>query len=118
MVIVETVYFGTVYIAATKAVQADEMPTKSVQVEQWGACLILSGGKKDECLEYAKVLGLSERLVTASFFMSALIGLFTFALMVRWSMLVGWHDTTNWFDDELYEEEERSGARRNGRGDV
>ncbi|KAK5125751.1 hypothetical protein LTR85_012026 [Meristemomyces frigidus] len=109
LVIVETVYFGTVYVAATKAVQADEMPTKSVQVGQWAACLVLSGGKKDECLGYAKVLGLSEELVIASLFMSAvrawlsdrsvsiadrmqLIGIFTFALMIRWSMLVGWYD--------------------------
>lgn len=71
LVIVETVYFGTVYVAASKAVQADKMPTKSVQVEQWGACLVLSGGKKDECLGYARVLGLSEQLVIASLFMSA-----------------------------------------------
>ncbi|KAK5133434.1 hypothetical protein LTR08_007773 [Meristemomyces frigidus] len=187
LVIVETVYFGEVYVAASAAVEADKQSRKSVQVSEWSTCLVLSGGKKDACLKYAKMLGLGEEFVVASLFMSALIGIFTFALMVRWSMVTGWldlirhprrpwkqcgsnldmatprrtslgrslrldksgirhdaesspfaatgilpepsesvrqmsvpeagevatrHETTNWFDDEVYEEEEEKGRMR------
>ena len=70
-VIVQTVYFGSVYVAAARATEADEQSTKSAQVMQFIECLVLSGGDRNACLSYAKVLGLNQNTVLASFFMSA-----------------------------------------------
>ncbi|KAI7528764.1 hypothetical protein KC331_g15577 [Hortaea werneckii] len=69
LVIIETVFFGAVYVAAARAVEASRRPTKRPDV-----------------------LGVGERTVIASFYMSALIGIFTFLVMVRRSMLVDWYD--------------------------
>ncbi|KAI7281749.1 hypothetical protein KC345_g3959 [Hortaea werneckii] len=69
-VIIETVFFGAVFLV----------------------CLIVNEGDKDACLPYTRSLGLGERTVIASFYMSALIGIFTFFVMIRRSMLIGWYD--------------------------
>ncbi|TKA78813.1 hypothetical protein B0A55_02235 [Friedmanniomyces simplex] len=89
-VITEIIYFGVVFVAETRAARANNTPAKTAKIEAWAACLVLSGGNKTECLQYASAFGLSEGLVLATFFMSALIGTFTFALLARWSMFVGW----------------------------
>ncbi|KAI6819069.1 hypothetical protein KC332_g11251 [Hortaea werneckii] len=91
-VIIETVFFGAVYVAAAKAVDATRRPTKRPDVLRFLVCLIVNEGDKDACLQYTKSLGLRERTVIASFYMSALIGIFTFLVMVRRSMLIGWYD--------------------------
>lgn len=71
LVIIETVYFGTIYVAAMKAVEADEQPANIAHIVEWSECLVFSGGNKEQCLDYAKVLGPGEDTVIASLFMSA-----------------------------------------------
>ncbi|KAK5715129.1 hypothetical protein LTR15_010545 [Elasticomyces elasticus] len=94
-VVTEIIYFGVVFVAQTRAARAASSPAKSDKIEAWAACLVLSGGDKEECLPYYSALGLSEGVVLATFFMSALIGIFTFALMARSSMFVGWWELIN-----------------------
>ncbi|KAI6913245.1 hypothetical protein KC318_g11380 [Hortaea werneckii] len=89
LVIIETVFFGAVYVAAATAVDATRRPTKRPDVLRFLVCLIVNEGDKDACLPFARSLGLGERTVIASFYMSALIGIFTFLVMVRQSMLTG-----------------------------
>ncbi|KAI7358519.1 hypothetical protein KC320_g1014 [Hortaea werneckii] len=91
-VIIETVFFGAVYVAAAKAVDASRRPTKRPDVLRFLVCLIVNEGDKEACLPFTRSLGLGERTVIASFYMSALIGIFTFLVMVRRSMLIGWYD--------------------------
>ncbi|KAK4570232.1 hypothetical protein LTR86_002312 [Recurvomyces mirabilis] len=90
LVTVEIVYFGVVFVAETRAARADDNPAQLGKVEAWAACLVLTKGDKEYCLPYTEGLSLSEGVVIASLFMSALIGIFTFLLMVRSSMFVGW----------------------------
>lgn len=92
LVIIESIYFGVVYVRNTEAFKANMQPKKVEGIEQWAACLILSNGNKKQCTQFAGALGLSEPLVLASFFMSALIGVFTFLLTVRRSIFVGWYE--------------------------
>ena len=70
-VIIETVFFGAVYVAAARAVDATRRPTKRPDVLRYLVCLIVNEGDKDACLPYTKSLGLRERTVIASFYMSA-----------------------------------------------
>lgn len=70
-VIIDTVFFGAVYVATERAVMAEQQPTKQPDVIKFVTCLILSEGDRDACLGYAKVLGLNESTVIASLFMSA-----------------------------------------------
>ncbi|KAK3712962.1 hypothetical protein LTR37_008847 [Vermiconidia calcicola] len=92
LVILESVYFGTVYAAQVNSAKEAAKPEHTAQTEAWSLCLILNGGDKNQCLSLAQQLRLEESVVIASLFMASLIGLFTFALMVRWSMLVGWFE--------------------------
>ncbi|KAK4495629.1 hypothetical protein PRZ48_012897 [Zasmidium cellare] len=89
LVIIESVYFGVVFIHETST--ADRLTTNaSDDILEWAFCLVRNQGRKDECLNITKVLGLSEGSILASFFLAALIGLLTFSLMIRRSMLRGW----------------------------
>ncbi|KAK3679436.1 hypothetical protein LTR78_000997 [Recurvomyces mirabilis] len=183
LVTLEIVYFGVVFVAETRAARADDNPAPLGKIEAWAACLVLTKGDKEYCLLYTEGLSLSEGVVIASLFMSVLIGIFTFLLMVRSSMFVGWwelirsplrsrrvsrpeefglanskqeskrdsagvksmldgvgilsepsesvrqasvpeleagdvterHGTTNWFDEEAYEEAERTERERKAR---
>lgn len=107
MVAVVIVYFGVVYVALTHRQKQDAMPQHTRRVEAWSTCLVLSSGDKNQCLYLAKALGIEESTVVASMFMASvganlqllsqswltlvqLVGIFTFCLMIRWSMLVGW----------------------------
>ncbi|KAK5108347.1 hypothetical protein LTR62_008376 [Meristemomyces frigidus] len=92
LVTTEIVYFGVVFVAETRAARADSDPARLGKVEAWAACLVLSKGDKNSCLPLTRDLSLGEDVVIATFYMSALIGIFTFLLMVRWSMLVGWYE--------------------------
>ncbi|KAK0809469.1 hypothetical protein LTR75_005909 [Friedmanniomyces endolithicus] len=107
-VITSTIYFGVVFAATTRAAHADSTPSKTAAIEIWAACLVVNNGEKGECLKYARGFVLGEGVVLATFYMSALIGVVTFALMVRRDMVVGW-----W---ELLSGAEIHWARRRGRG--
>lgn len=110
-VIVETIYFGTVYAAQVQSSKEDAKPEHSEEIYKWTVCLITTGGDKEKCLALSEGLSLPESTAVASFFMVSvslscfrllilrshglttmiqLIGLFTFGLMIRWQMLLGW----------------------------
>ncbi|KAK1071512.1 hypothetical protein LTR33_010442 [Friedmanniomyces endolithicus] len=107
-VITSTFYFGVVFAATTRAAHADSTPSKTAAIEIQAACLVLNNGRKGECLQYARGFVLGEGVVLATFYMSALIGVVTFGLMVRRDMVVGW-----W---ELIGGAGAHWARRRGRG--
>ena len=71
LVTIEIIYFGTIYVQQTRAQMESDSPQRTAQVQAWSACLIFSGGDKDQCLHLAKPLRLAEDKVIASFFMSA-----------------------------------------------
>ena len=70
-VIAQIVYFGTVYVVQVESERQDQTAKHSDLVEVWSACLVLSGGDKNQCLKLAEPLRLDESKVVASFFMSA-----------------------------------------------
>lgn len=71
LVIIETVFFGAVYVAADRVFVADRHPSRRPDVVRFVSCLVLSGGDKGACIPYAHVLTLGESTVIASLFMSA-----------------------------------------------
>ena len=71
LVITQSIYFGVVYVAQTKASEEDARPGHTSEIEAWGICLITSGGDKDQCLSMAKALMLAEPVVVASLFMAS-----------------------------------------------
>ena len=87
LVIVEIVYFGSVYAAQQKEAKADEQPKHTAQTEAWGLCLIESGGNKKQCLPQAQALSLGENWVIASLFMSAVSAPITTACYRAQSLL-------------------------------
>ncbi|KAK5169504.1 uncharacterized protein LTR77_005480 [Saxophila tyrrhenica] len=89
-VILQTCYFGSIYVAQVQNSKANAKPEHSEQVFQWISCLVQSGGDKDRCIYLAKSLSLPEASVITNFFLVSIIGIVTFLLMVRWSMLVAW----------------------------
>lgn len=71
MVIVEALYFSTVYVAQQRAAEEDAKPEHTIQIEAWALCLITSGGDKNQCLDKAHALGIPETTVIASLFMAS-----------------------------------------------
>lgn len=108
LIIIECLYFGTVYVAQTRAGREAGKPEHVPQIQAWITCLVMSTGDKAKCLHLAAPLGINENTVVASLFIisvsarpcilftllvltrTQLIGLFTFCLMFRFSMLTGW----------------------------
>lgn len=71
LVIVQAAYFGTVYVAMTRLQAENEAGARTMESEQWSTCLVLNGGDKDACLQYAHALGIDENVVVASMFMAS-----------------------------------------------
>ena len=71
MVIIECLYFGTVFVAQTRAAEEAAKPQHVPQIEAWSLCLIASGGDKDKCLHLAAPLGIGENTVVASLFIAS-----------------------------------------------
>ncbi|KAF2863718.1 hypothetical protein K470DRAFT_254614 [Piedraia hortae CBS 480.64] len=84
LVTVETVYFALVFVAITHQKRDAE------ETKEWIRCLIIAKGEKEKCRHLISGLGFGEKLIVSSFYMSAIIGVVTFMLMVRWDMFVGW----------------------------
>ncbi|KAG9777844.1 Trimethyllysine dioxygenase, partial [Aureobasidium melanogenum] len=61
------------------------------EIAGWAACLVITLDK-NQCLPLAKQLGITEAAVSASLIITALTGLNTFALLMRWSTLVAWYE--------------------------
>ena len=71
LVILESVYFGTVYAAQVNSAKEAAKPEHTAQTEAWSLCLILNGGDKNQCLPLAQQLRLEESVVIASLFMAS-----------------------------------------------
>jgi hypothetical protein len=71
MVIIECLYFGTVYVAQTRAAEEAAKPQHVPQIEAWSLCLITSRGDKNKCLHLAAPLGIGENTVVASLFIAS-----------------------------------------------
>lgn len=71
LVIVQAAYFGTVYVALTRLQSNNEAEGRTAESEQWSTCLVLNGGNKEACLQYANALGIDESVVVASMFMAS-----------------------------------------------
>ncbi|KAK5133052.1 hypothetical protein LTR08_008257 [Meristemomyces frigidus] len=91
VVINETIFFALIFVQQTGAAEA---ASKGITPPDraWAACLILSGGDKDACLNQSGGLGLSEPRVVATLMLASLLGPLVFLLMLRWSMFVGWYE--------------------------
>jgi hypothetical protein len=68
-VIIESIYFGTVYAAQVATAKESGKAVHTEQIYNWTMCLIRTGGEKNECLDLAKGLSLPEDTAVASFFM-------------------------------------------------
>lgn len=68
-VIVETIYFGTVYAAQVENAKQTAKPEHSIDVYRWTVCLIQNQGDKEKCIPLARALSVPEDTVVASFFM-------------------------------------------------
>ena len=83
MVITQSIYFGTVYVAQQRAAEEDAKPEHTKEIEAWSLCLITSGGEKEKCLGMAKALGIPETTVVGSLFMASVGAFF-------WMEFWGW----------------------------
>ena len=77
LVTIEVIYFGVVCVAQTKTQQQSDAPERVNQNKDWTACLVLSGGDKNQCMHLAKPLRLPEGAVVGTQFMSAVSALLT-----------------------------------------
>lgn len=107
LVCIETIYFGIVFVLQNSSV-GGLSDAQRQGVATWAFCLVVNRGDKSKCPVVTRVLGLSEEQITAAFYLAAvrrtlsfvilsdvltlsqLIGIATFFLMVRRSMLQGW----------------------------
>lgn len=71
LVIVQGAYFGTIYVALTRIQAENEAEGRTEDAELWSTCIVLNGGDKEKCLQYAHGLGISESKVMASLFMAS-----------------------------------------------
>jgi hypothetical protein len=68
-VIVETIYFGVIYVMQVRTSHQAAQPEHTEQIYKWTECLVLSQGDQAACLHLAKGLSLPEATAVASFFM-------------------------------------------------
>lgn len=87
LVIIETVYFATVFVAENSAAVSDRRHVHAEQVEAWASCLVLSGGDKNACLILTKGLGVSEATAIASLIMLAVSTFAHIVLLVTFVLL-------------------------------
>ena len=71
LIIIECLYFGTVFVAQTRAAREAATPQHVPQIEAWSMCLVTSGGDKNKCLHLARPLGIGEDTVVASLFIAS-----------------------------------------------
>lgn len=57
LVIVQGAYFGTIYVALTRVQADNQAEGRTAEAELWSTCIVLNGGDKEKCLQYAHALG-------------------------------------------------------------
>ena len=70
IVVNETIFFALIFVQQTGAAEAAAKGL-SPQDKAWAACLILSGGDKNVCLDESSGLGLSEPRVVATLMLAS-----------------------------------------------
>ncbi|KAF1812145.1 hypothetical protein P152DRAFT_397621 [Eremomyces bilateralis CBS 781.70] len=66
--------------------------TKRDQLMPWLTCLLISGGRKEECFADAQRFLISQPVVTAILMLLGLAGIQVFLLLSRFSLLRAWYD--------------------------
>ncbi|KAI1504460.1 hypothetical protein F5X99DRAFT_416688 [Biscogniauxia marginata] len=92
IIITDVIFFAIIFVFLDNTVEdIKEDPTVALP---WVACLIASGGDKNECLDEVNDLVVNLPTVTAVLVLLAMNGLWILLLLGRWSMVTGWIE---WF---------------------
>ncbi|OTB02093.1 hypothetical protein M426DRAFT_74790 [Hypoxylon sp. CI-4A] len=90
IIIADVVFFAVVFVFLDSTVES--LRTNPKKAAPWAACLIASGGDKNQCLDKADKLVVGLPTVTAVLILLAMNGLWLLLLLGRWSMVTGWMD--------------------------
>ncbi|KHO00013.1 GPCR, family 2-like protein [Metarhizium album ARSEF 1941] len=90
IIIADVIFFSVTFVFQDNVVQSvKEDPSLA---KDWVACLIGARGDKNQCLEHARSIVLSEATVTAVLLLLGLNGIWLMFLLGRISMFTGWYD--------------------------
>ncbi|TKA45682.1 hypothetical protein B0A49_13363 [Cryomyces minteri] len=92
LVIIESVYFATVFLQQQMVTMTTVGPAVEEKIRMWTECIVLQGGDKNKCLSLAKGLTSSEEVVVASVILVSVIAIECFFLLGRLSMFKGWRN--------------------------
>ncbi|KXS97411.1 hypothetical protein AC579_7512 [Pseudocercospora musae] len=90
VLVILLIYYGVVFVQQTSSAFTDVSPAQAQKLQAWAICIVINRGDKRNCGPAAKALGLSEGAIVATYYMAAFVGIFSFTLMFRSSMLKGW----------------------------
>ncbi|KAL9081027.1 MAG: hypothetical protein Q9157_000343 [Trypethelium eluteriae] len=116
LVIIEVGYFTTVFLKEDLFASSPMTPSRVLDLEMWGFCLIESNGDKNACLDQAKVLTLGPSTVLASVILVSLIGVEIFVLLGRPSLVTGWLDLLRYGDRQRQSEDNEDDSLAVGSG--
>ena len=86
LIIIECLYFGTVYVAQTRAGREAGKPQHVPQIQAWITCLVVSEGDKEKCLHLSAPLGIDENTVVASLFIVSVS--YPLVVLTSWMQLL------------------------------
>ncbi|KAK0731223.1 hypothetical protein B0H67DRAFT_474304 [Lasiosphaeris hirsuta] len=90
IIVTDVIFFSIVFVFQDNTVQAVKQD-QNVAAD-WVGCLLLSGGKKEPCLNKAGALVVNMPTVGAVLCLLAINGIWLLLLLGRWSMVTGWRD--------------------------
>ncbi|KFA70433.1 hypothetical protein S40285_00628 [Stachybotrys chlorohalonatus IBT 40285] len=90
IIITDVIFFSIIFVFQDSIVVSAREDASVAQ--EWAACLALSGGDKNQCLDQASGLVVNEATVSAVLMLLALNGIWLFFLLGRWAMVTGWID--------------------------
>lgn len=90
VIIGNVIFFAVVFVNLNNAVKPT--PETMAKAEPWVACLTLTQGDRERCRKFADGIGPNAATLLAVLILLSLVGLWTFILFFRPSLVLGWID--------------------------
>ncbi|GME23430.1 hypothetical protein GTA08_BOTSDO13812 [Neofusicoccum parvum] len=87
---VESLFYIIVFVAQDTRFGEVAGKANEPDAKTWSACLVLTAGNREACMQYTNKLAISQDLVLGSLLLGSLIGTQNFLLLARPSIFVGW----------------------------
>ncbi|KAL1617539.1 hypothetical protein SLS54_007831 [Diplodia seriata] len=87
---VESLFYIIVFVAQDTRFGEVAAKANEPEAKTWSACLVLTGGDRAACMQYAEKLAISQDLVLGSLLLGSLIGTQNFLLLAKSSIFIGW----------------------------